>query len=382
MVPWDQKEGGVASVVGNLARHLVRQGHQVTFLIPGDMTRMRKKQTKWDFPGYEVKLRGLTGGRLRSLVGFLVFLPATMYRLARLVHGLKIDVINLHYPLSNFFYLALISRLFGLPLVISIHGADLFPRGKRMTRYPWGLQILFFSAYRIVAPSRSLLHDFVTVFPKLADRGEVIYNGLDTSELFGPSGLSTPGGSGRSILCIASHKETKGADVLLRAFARVVEKAPNWTLILVGGGPLRAKHEELARDLGLDGKVLFQGPKSRAEVGALLRFCDLFVLPSRSESFGLVIIEAMACGKPVVASAVGGIPEIIQQGENGILVEPENPAALAEAIIRVLEDEGLRTKIGSNGVETVRKSFRCEHNGARYERLFEAGRGRKRMSSI
>lgn len=372
VVPWDQKEGGVASVVGNLARQLDRRRHRVTFLMPGYVTRMRKKETKWGFPGYEVKLRGLTGGRLRSLVGFLVFLPVTMYRLARLVHDLKIDVINLHYPLSNFFYFALISRFLGPPLVVSIHGADIFPRGHRQVRYPWGLLLLLFFAKRIVAPSRSLLHDFATVFPKLADRGEVIHNGLDISELAGPSDWSVAADSARSVLCIAAHNEKKGIDVLLRAFARVLEKQPDLTLTLVGVGPLRTKHEELARDLGLDGNVVFQGWKSRAEVGALLRRCDLFVLPSRSEPFGIVIIEAMACGKPVVASAVGGIPEIIQQGENGILVEPENPAALADAIIRVLEDEGLRTKIGSNGVETVRKSFRCEHNGARYERLFEA----------
>ncbi len=159
--------------------------------------------------------------------------------------------------------------------------------------------------------------------------------------------------------------------MLLRAFARVVEKEPDLTLTLVGDGPLRKGHETLAQELGLNGSISFLGWKDRAEVGDLLRQCDLFVLPSRSEPFGIVIIEAMACGKPVVASAVGGIPEIIQQGENGILVEPDDPAALADAIIRVLEDEGLRSRIGRNGVETVRKSFRCEHNGARYERLFE-----------
>ena len=134
---------------------------------------------------------------------------------------------------------------------------------------------------------------------------------------------------------------------------------------------MRAHHAALAQDVGLNGRVSFLGWQNRAQVGDLLRRCDVFVLPSRSEPFGIVIIEAMACGKPVVASAVGGIPEIIHQGENGILVEPEDPAALGDAILRVLEDEGLRAEIGRNGLKTVRRSFRSQHNGARYEGLFQ-----------
>ena len=373
VIPWDQRAGGVASVVWNLGRYLDGQGHRIVFLNPADVRRVRQKETSSGFPGYEVRLRGpfLSRRPVRSLVAFLVFLPVTIYCLVHLVRRLKIDVINVHYPLSNFLYFAVISRLLGIPLVISIHGADLFPRGKRMLRYPWGLRFLLFSAKRIVAPSKSLLHDFATVFPKLADRGEVIHNGLDLSELAESSDYTTAVDSRRSVLCIAAHNEKKGIDVLLRAFARVVEKESDLTLTLVGDGPLRAHHEALAQDLGLNGRVSFLGWQNRAQVGDLLRRCDVFVLPSRSEPFGIVIIEAMACGKPVVASAVGGIPEIIHQGENGILVEPEDPAALGDAILRVLEDEGLRAEIGRNGLKTVRRSFRSQHNGARYEGLFQ-----------
>lgn len=360
-------------MVRNLASYLDRQGHPIVFLTPGEGRHVRPKETSSGFPGYEVRLRSpfLAHRPVRSVVAFLVFLPVTIYRLMRLVHRLKIDVMNLHYPVPSFLYFALISRVLGTPLVISIHGADIVPRGRRKARYPWGLRFLLFSADRIVAPSRSFLRDLTTIFPKLADRGEVIYNGVDISELVGPTVCSPSADSTRSILCVAHHNERKGVDVLLRAFARVVEKEPKLTLTLVGDGPLRAQHEALARDLGLNGSVSFPGRQSRAEVRNLLRRCDLFVLPSRFETFGIVIIEAMACGKPVVASAVGGIPEIIQHGENGILVEPEDPTALGDAIIRVFEDDGLRTKIGRNGLETVRKFFRCQHNGARYERLFE-----------
>ena len=209
VVPWDQRTGGVASVVRTLARYLDGPGHRIAFLHPADVKRVRQKETTSGFPGYEIRLRSpfIASRPIRSVVAFLIFLPVTIYRLMRLVQCLKIDVVNLHYPLPVFLYFAVVSRLLGRPLAISIHGADIFPRGQRQPRYPWGLRFLLFSADRIVAPSKSLLHDFATVFPKLADRGEVIHNGLDISELVGPSDSSFATKSAQSLLCIAAHNE-------------------------------------------------------------------------------------------------------------------------------------------------------------------------------
>jgi len=158
---------------------------------------------------------------------------------------------------------------------------------------------------------------------------------------------------------------------MIRAFATVKDAEPSIRLLLVADGPLRANHEELARCLGLDGRVEFLGWRSRAEIAELLHGCQVFVLPSRSESFGIAIIEAMACRKPVVASAVGGILEIIDHGKTGVLVEPDDPSALAHALLDLLKDPSLQRSISSNGYARVTAEFQCEHTGAAYEGLFE-----------
>jgi glycosyltransferase involved in cell wall biosynthesis len=102
----------------------------------------------------------------------------------------------------------------------------------------------------------------------------------------------------------------------------------------------------------------------------LLEGCEIFVLPSRSEPFGIVIIEAMACARPVVATAVGGIPEIVEQEKTGILVEPNNPPALAEGLRRVLTDNALQRSLAENAYASVMERFCSSHTGTAYETVF------------
>jgi glycosyltransferase involved in cell wall biosynthesis len=166
------------------------------------------------------------------------------------------------------------------------------------------------------------------------------------------------------------HNDKKGLDVLIRAFAAIANVHPNLDLFLVGNGPLRNKLEGLARSLALGTRIQFLGEQGRAEVAKLLHGCEVFVLPSRSEPFGIAILEALACGKPVVATTAGGIPEIIENRKNGLLVEPDDPNALAEALMTVIKDPALRLAIASNGYATVRKRFPSENTGSAYEAIF------------
>jgi glycosyltransferase involved in cell wall biosynthesis len=103
---------------------------------------------------------------------------------------------------------------------------------------------------------------------------------------------------------------------------------------------------------------------------ALLQGCKVFVLPSRFETFGIVILEAMAFRKPVVATTAGGMPEIIENGKNGILVTPDDPDALAESVIKLLTDEALQLRLGENGYATARERFRCDQTAANYESAY------------
>jgi glycosyltransferase involved in cell wall biosynthesis len=219
----------------------------------------------------------------------------------------------------------------------------------------------------VVAPSKAFLRECLAVFPKIEKKAMVIHNGVNIAELAAPveAGERAP-----YVLCIAAHNEKKALDVLLTAFAEVGDAHPGVRLVLVGDGPLRPQHEAQARALALDERVEFLGERGRAEVAQLLHGCSIFVLPSRSEPFGMVVTEALACRKAVVASAVGGIPEIIEDGRSGVLVEPDDPGALARALTRMLNDHALRERLAAAGYERVLERFACERMGAEYERLY------------
>lgn len=168
-----------------------------------------------------------------------------------------------------------------------------------------------------------------------------IYNGVDTTR-FRPR--TRPAGTGCLRLITASHLiRAKGIDVLLRALSLL--ESHRWHLTIVGDGPEQKNLRDLALELDLGGRVELLGLRNDLE--NLLCAADLFVHPARwQEAFGLAVAEAMACGLPIIASRVGAIPELVQDQVNGILVEPEQPAALAAAIAKLATNPALRLAMG------------------------------------
>ncbi len=136
VLPWDQKIGGVQQVVGNLARYLRSHGHRIIFFNPGEANFLERKTTTWGFNGFELQLRSPfhKSHPLRSILAFLFFFPMTMFQIIRLVRRERVQIINVHYATSGFLYFALCRWLLAVKLVISVHGADFFPGGQKLTR--------------------------------------------------------------------------------------------------------------------------------------------------------------------------------------------------------------------------------------------------------
>jgi len=370
VVPWDQEHGGVASVVGNVAIQLQKRGHHVWFLHPGESYSLRVKITKWNFPGYTLNIRNpyVPERPVKSVVGFSVYLCHTLYELYTMLVRHDIDIVNIHYPISNGLYFTILRKLLRFKLVISVHGGDLLPKGIPEDRYPIPLLLLMNSADWLVAPSQNMLDAILAKFPTLQTKASAIHNAVDMAEfeLGGPEELQR----GQHILCIALHQPRKAIDVLIKAFKVFSQNHAKVELWLVGDGPLRGQLEDLVQQLGLTEQVKFLGLVDRTGVRQLLRQCSFFVLPSRAEPFGIAILEAFASRKPVVASAVGGIPEIIEDGKNGILVEPDNPQALCDAMTIVWNDRELAERLAGAGHATVKQHFQWETAAARYEATF------------
>jgi glycosyltransferase involved in cell wall biosynthesis len=174
--------------------------------------------------------------------------------------------------------------------------------------------------------------------------------------------LGLPDG-GLFLLCVGRLDPQKGHPYLIEAMAEVGRRFPDARLVVVGGA--QQATEAYVADLRahaaapeLAGKVIFTG--ARQDVPRLMAACDIFALTSLWEGFGLVFAEAMAAGKPVVATQVSAIPEVVVDGETGLLVPPGDPAAAAAALIRLCEDPAERRRLGRNGYQRVRQRFTAD----------------------
>jgi len=168
---------------------------------------------------------------------------------------------------------------------------------------------------------------------------------------------------------VARFEAPKGLEYFLQSGVLIQKAFPQVQLLMVGDGPLRPRVEKMITHLGLTPHVILTG--WREDIPQVLRVMDVFCLSSLWESFGLAIVEAMAAEKPVVATRVEGIPEVVQDGVTGILVPPKDAQALAQAVIRLLKDPQLALKMGKAGRRRVEELFAVQKMVARYEELYE-----------
>ncbi|OGS43430.1 MAG: hypothetical protein A3K76_03000 [Euryarchaeota archaeon RBG_13_57_23] len=183
----------------------------------------------------------------------------------------------------------------------------------------------------------------------------ISYNGIDVSDF---SGLPDRKSMAPSILFVGGLEPRKGLEYLVHALEYVVEKFPDAHLIAIAKTGFRGTDEvgwfkALANRLGLTDNIEFHESVTQEKLREHYSECDLLVLPSKTEGWGLALMEAMACGKPVVASRVGGVPELVRDGVDGLLVDAGDVRALSSAIVRLLEDDGLRAKMGKAGALRV-----------------------------
>jgi len=198
----------------------------------------------------------------------------------------------------------------------------------------------------------------------------VIYNGVATADFSGAAkrarGCSTV--DDVVLLHIGRFFAEKNHALLAEAFAMAAQERGNMRLWFIGDGPLRAAIEKAVSQRGLADQTSFLG--TRADVAELLAECDVLVLSSDYEGLGLTVLEAMAAAKPVAATAVGGVPELVENGVSGILVPRRDPEALARAILRLARDPELRRRMGQEGQRRALARFDISRTAREYEALY------------
>ncbi len=205
-----------------------------------------------------------------------------------------------------------------------------------------------YRAARIVAVS-NFVRASVIASGLPAGQVDVVYDGVELPEL-------TPSPSPSLRLgCVGYLLPEKGQELLIRALPLVVARVPDASLLLAGDGPCRARLERLASELGIARAVEFAGHVE--DVATVYRSLDVFLFPSLAEPLGSALLTAMAYGLPVVARASGAVPEVIEDGANGLLVGGEEPGAFAQAVLRVLDDAALAARLGAAARLAVERRF-------------------------
>jgi glycosyltransferase involved in cell wall biosynthesis len=347
---------------------LVARGYNITFLILEEAARP---------VGYyadQLAAKGVQTARMR-INGDLD--PGLIVRLYRQLRRGDYDLVHTHLIHADL-YGSVAARLAGVPVIVSTrHNPD------RFREHPF-----FILLNRLIAP----LHRRVIVISEALGRYTARVEGVNPDRIVPIHyGLPfadppRPGQVRREfklpaeapiIGIVGRLTEQKGHRTLLHAFAGLLDEHPHARLLVVGEGELRPALQTLARELDIAGRVIFTG--YRDDAPRLMADCDVVAVPSLWEGFGLVLLEAMNAGKPVVASRVSAIPEIVLDGQTGLLVPPGDAQALASALGRLLGEPALAGEMGRLGRERLRSHFSVERMVDETEQVYRdlLGHGRR-----
>src|SRR5437870_7879343 len=332
-------------------------------------------------PDGELRRRAAEGLELIPLAPRTELDLSAAWRLSRVVKRLAPDVIHAHDPhgvamaaLALSIAGASSTRHGSAPALVASRRVDFHLKGNSFSRWKHRQVDCFIAASDAIR--RLLLADGVP-----ADRTVTVHEGIDVEHVAAappvnvhetfwlPHRAPVVG----NVAALVPHK---GQRYLIEAAHLVVQEIPDARFIVLGEGELREHLEHLVRDRNLEKHVLLPG--FRTDVIGCIKGFDLFVMSSVTEGLGTSLLDAMACARPIIATAAGGIPEVIEHDVNGLLVPPRDHTALARAIVRALKDEALRRRLGESGLARVRDRFTVERmvaaTAAVYARVAGTGR--------
>lgn len=286
----------------------------------------------------------------------------------------RVAVIHSHEFTANT-YGSLLGQIMGVPVVATVHGKNYFAEQvKRRVAYRYVSRVS-----RMVAVSEDLKQFIVRRVGVAEHRVNVVYNGVDVA---GPPPVDQLSairadlrldGYDHVIGAVGSLYSVKGHIHLIKALPEILRACPKTLLLLVGQGELEQALKAEVVKRNLDAHVRFLG--FRSDVPALLSLFDVFVLPSLSEGLSMALLEAMAAGKPVVATKVGGNSELVLDGDTGFLIDSESPESISDRVVQVLRDKVRAVSMGDRGCRRVHDKFSFRAMVDRYQNYYEQATG-------
>jgi len=348
--------GGITSYVLTLASGIKQRGHNVFVASSSGQLIHRFIEEGIDYIYIPIKTKSEVSPKILL----------SLFKLRRFINEKNIDIIHSHTRVTQVLG-CLIQHYFHKPHISTCHG--FFKKRFSRILFPcWGLKVI------AISPSvkEHLLQDF-----KVKEKNiKVIYNGIDLNR-FNP--LTSPVlkveikkslrlGDGPIIGIVARLSDVKGHIYLLQAMKIILDHLPRAQLLIVGEGKMEDELLKLTRDLRIENNIFFM-PEVH-DTKKVLSIMDLFVMPSLKEGLGLALMEAMASGLAVIGSDVGGIRNLIQDGENGLLVEPGDSNAISQAILEILQNPEKKKLLGKAARKFISENFSQEKMVLQTEKVY------------
>lgn len=367
-------------------KELVRQGCEIKVISPVPWTPFPVRHLSLKWKRYsEIPARATWDGievyypRFLSFPRMLFFASSGrwMYRgiraLVNQIHrDFPFELIHAHAALPDGYAGVVLAQILGCPLVITIHGRDLQHTIHRNARCREALAYTIRSAARVIVVSRKLKRLAEHFFPSEARKMVIVHNGVDPVKIdIVLKRICREDGDGPRIVSVSNLMRPKGIDLNLYAIHHLRSKHPTIRYIVVGDGPESLALRALARRLSMEDRVEFVGRVPHLQALQHIATADVFSLPSWSEGFGIVYLEAMACGKPVIACHGEGPEDFVEHGKTGLLVKPRDVNSLVEALDFLLSHPEEARAVGDRARRVVLENYSWEKNAEKTIKLYK-----------
>ena len=355
--------GGSGILATRLGVELAKKGHEVHFIT---------YERPYAIQGYDVpnvKLHHVSVVEY-PLFKYPPYTVALASEMARVTKREQLDLINVHYSLPHATAAQLSREITGKPYITTLHGSDVTILGSDPSYEP--INTMSIEASDAITTVSNYMAQEAKSNLNIEKEIQVIPNFVD-HELYQPAPchlLDNLQPKAITLVHVSNFRPVKRIEDLIYSMCIITKKEPNAQLILVGDGPERHKIERLIDKLDLRPNILVTG--YRSDVAEMMNCADALVLCSETENAPLTILEGMSCGLPIIATNVGGIPELVQDGENGLLVPLKHPEEIAEAALRLNADEKLLTKMSDNARNTVLQKYTKDIVLEHYLKVYES----------
>jgi N-acetyl-alpha-D-glucosaminyl L-malate synthase BshA len=352
--------GGSGLLGTRLGLELAKRGHEVRFItyeVPFELQEGQYENVKVD----------LVDVLEYPLFRYPPYTVALASRMAQVTQKYNLDLLHVHYAIPHAVSAYIAQQMTGIPYVVTLHGSDVHTLGADPSYQP-ATRFAVESANAVTCVTK---HICQTAEQTLGIRCAVkpITNFTDPN-IYRPNACEfLPDNKKRQLIHVSNFRAVKRVNDLVTAFAQIADEVPDVDLLLIGDGPTRPEVDRLIRKFELNNRI--RCPGFKRDVYQYLRCSEAFALSSELEGAPLSLLEAMSCALPVISTAVGGIPEIIQDGENGLLVPFGDIDAYADKLYAILTDSSLAMELGQAARQTILQNHTAEKIIPQYEAIYD-----------